>query len=54
MSSDDAEEMNISSKDKSKATMNETSQNFQLHSSNMGQNSPTGEKRSRARSSDVW
>ena len=54
VSSDDDEEMNISSKEKSKATMNETLQNFQLDSSNMGQNSPTGEKRSRARTSDVW
>ena len=30
MSSDDDEEMNISSKEKTKATMNETLQNFQL------------------------
>ena len=54
VSSDDDEEMNISSKEKSKATMNETLQNFQLDGSHMGQNSPTGEKRSRARTSDVW
>jgi hypothetical protein len=54
VSSDDDEEMNISSKEKTKATMNETLQNFQLDGSNMGQNSPTGWKRSRARTSDVW
>jgi hypothetical protein len=54
VSSDNDKEMNISNKEKSKATMNETLQNFKLDSSNMGQNSPTGEKRSRARTTNVW
>ena len=54
VSSDDDEEMHIGSKEKAKATTNETLQDFQLDRSNMGQNSPTGGKRSRSLTSDVW
>jgi hypothetical protein len=54
VSSDDDEEMNIISKEMTKATMNETLQNFHLDGSNLGQNSPTGGKRSCARTSNVW